>query len=136
MSKVPVFRAFTGVAASTAIVCLLFEEGFETFEPITLAYCLAAVLSLAGALIPARPAAEARPLPARGEPFRLESFGITAREREFVLEFLDGKSMKEIAFEHAISHSTVRNAFSSVYVKLRLSGVAELFALGAYYRIE
>jgi DNA-binding NarL/FixJ family response regulator len=138
MSKVPVFRAFAGIAASTAIVSLLLEEGFEAFEPITLAYALVAALSLAGAFIPTRaaPRTRARPRPSRGESLRLESFGITPRERELVLEFLDGKSMKEIALEHGISHSTVRNVFSSVYEKLGLSGSTELFALGAYYQIE
>ncbi len=45
-------------------------------------------------------------------------------------------SSEEIAFGHGISYFTIRNAFSSVYVKLRLSGSAEFFALGAYYRIE
>jgi DNA-binding CsgD family transcriptional regulator len=72
----------------------------------------------------------------RGDVLKLESFGLTAREREFVLEFLGGKTMKEIAIDHGVSFSTVRNALSSVYSKLELSGATELFALGARYRIE
>lgn len=138
ISKVPAFRAFAGIAAATAIVCLLFEEGFDTFEPTTLAYALIAALSLAGAFIPSRsdrgPLARLRA--SRGETLRLESFGITPRQRELVQEFLGGKSMKEISLEQRISYSTVRNVFSSVYEKLGLSGSTELVALGAYYKIE
>jgi DNA-binding CsgD family transcriptional regulator len=138
ISKVPAFRTFAGIAASSAIVRLLFEEGFDTFGPMTLAYALVAALSLANALIPSRAARGplARLRPSRGETLRLESFRITPRERELVQEFLSGKSMKEISLEQHISYSTVRNVFSSVYEKLGLSGSTELVALGAYYTIE
>jgi len=137
-SKVPVFRAFAGIAASTAIVCLLFEEGVDTVEPRIITYALVAALSLITALIPAQaaPGFIAHPRPSKDGRLRLERFGLTRREREFVLEFLAGASMKEMSIEHHLSYSTVRNAFSSVYEKLGLSGSAELFALGAYYEIE
>jgi DNA-binding CsgD family transcriptional regulator len=93
-----------------------------------LACAIAAAASLIGSLPP--------PRPARGEVLRLESFGVTEREREFVGEFLGGKSMKEISIDHGLSFSTVRNSFSSVYQKLGISGSGELTVLGILNKIE
>ena len=116
----------------------LSRSGVSAIEMGRLAPSAVAALSLAGAFIPSRsdrgPLARLRS--SRGETLRLESFGITPRERELVQEFLGGKSMKEISLEQRISYSTVRNVFSSVYEKLGLSGSTELVALGAYYTIE
>jgi DNA-binding CsgD family transcriptional regulator len=138
MSLVPVFRAIAGIAASAAIFCLLSEEGLDDFDAATIAYILVALLSLAGALVPTRAARGLFPSPRPSglETFRLEAFGVTPGERKYVLELLGGKTMKAIALEHGVSHSTVRNALSSVYEKLGISGSAELLALGAYYRVE
>ena len=138
MSKVPSFRAFAGIAASAAIVCLLVRAGLDKLGPLSLICTLIATLSLVSALFPTSAARVplTQLVPARCETLRLESFGITPREREFVLEYLAGKTMKEIAHDHGVSDSTVRNAFSSVYVKLGLSGGAQLSVLGACYKIE
>jgi DNA-binding CsgD family transcriptional regulator len=138
MSTVPVFRAVAGIAASTAIVCLLVEAGSDAFGPETIACALAALLSLAGAFAPA-PSARgpfAGPRPSGAERLSLESFGLTRKEKAYVLEFLAGKQIKEIASDLGVSSSTVRTALSLAYKKLKLSGGAELLALSAYYRIE
>jgi DNA-binding CsgD family transcriptional regulator len=124
----PDFRSFAGIAASIAIACLLLEGGAARPAPMLLAYALAAVASFIGSFPP--------PRLARGEVLRLESFGVTRREREFVLEFLGGKSMKEISVENRLSFSTVRNTFSSVYEKLGISGSGELTALGLLNKLE
>jgi DNA-binding CsgD family transcriptional regulator len=124
----PDFRSFAGIAASVAIVCLLLDGGSARPAPLILAYAVAAAASFIGSIPPSRPA--------RGEVLRLESFGVTVREREFVLEFLGGKSMKEISIENRLSFSTVRNAFSSVYEKLGISGSGELTVLGLLNRLE
>ena len=138
MSKVPVFRAVAGIAASTAIVCLLVEDGSGAFGPETIAYALAALLSLAGAFVPTRATRGpfAGPRPSRGETLSLESFGLTRKEKTYVLEFLAGKQIKEIASDQGVTSSTVRTALSLAYKKLKVSGSAELLALSAYYRIE
>jgi DNA-binding CsgD family transcriptional regulator len=124
----PSFRSFAGIAASIAIVSLLFDEGTARPEYLTLAYAIVAGASPFGAFLPSRPE--------RGEVFRLERFRLTSREAEFVHEFIAGKTMKEIAIDHSLSFSTVRNTFSSVYEKLGVSGGNELYALGALYKIE
>ena len=124
----PDFRSFAGIAASIAIVTLLLDGGAARPALLILAYAVVAAASLIGSLPP--------PRPARGEVLRLESFGVTSREREFVLEFLGGKSMKEIAIEYHLSFSTVRNTFSSVYEKLGISGSGELATLGVLNRLE
>jgi DNA-binding CsgD family transcriptional regulator len=122
------FRSLAGIAASISIVCLLLDGGSDRPAPMILACAIVAAASLVGSLPP--------PRPAPGEVLRLESFGLTEREREFVREFLGGKSMKEISIDHCLSFSTVRNAFSSVYQKLGISGSGELTVLGILNKIE
>jgi len=124
----PGFRPIAGITASIAIVSLLFDGGAARPVPLILAYAVVAAASLLGSF--------PRPRSARGEVLRLESFGVTEREREFVLEFLGGKSMKEISIENDLSFSTVRNTFSSVYEKLGISGSGELAVLGVLNRLE
>lgn len=138
MSTVPVFRAIAGIMATAAIVCLLVEEGPDAFGPTTFAYSFAALLSLVGAFVPTPPASGllAGALPSRGETLSLESFRLTPKERTYALEYLAGKRIKEIASDHGVASSTVRNALSLAYKKLGISDSAELLALGAYYRIE
>lgn len=138
MSKVRVFRAFAGIAAGAVIVCLLVEGRFDFFEPRSVAYAFAVALSLMGAFVPASlvRGPQMRALPTSGESLSLESFGLTPKERIYVLEFLGGKQIKEIASDHGVAASTVRNALSLAYKKLGISSKAELLALGAYYRIE
>jgi DNA-binding CsgD family transcriptional regulator len=67
---------------------------------------------------------------------RLESLGLTERERRFVRTFNQGKTLKEISIEVHFSESTVRNAFSNIYRKLDIRRTEELAALGERYRID
>jgi DNA-binding CsgD family transcriptional regulator len=71
-----------------------------------------------------------------GETLSLASFGLSPREREFALERIGGRSVKEIGSDHGVAASTVRNALSSAYRKLGITGSAELAALGATYKVE
>jgi DNA-binding CsgD family transcriptional regulator len=136
IGKVPPFRAFSGIAAFLVIVWLLVDRGSPLFEPRTLLCTLIASISIMGALLPPRLSRRhSSRLPAVGEGIKLEDFGLSRKEREFVLEFLRGMSMKEISIEHRLSYSTVRNTFSSAYAKLGVSKNTELIALGALYKI-
>jgi DNA-binding CsgD family transcriptional regulator len=135
MNRVPVFRAIAGIAAATAIVFLLVEEDFDAFEPATIANALAALLVLASVLVPTPPAGGPFSMP-RGEVLRLESFGLTRREREYALDYIAGKQIKEIACDRGVGASTVRTALSLAYKKLGISSGAELRVLGAYYHVE
>lgn len=71
----------------------------------------------------------------RREVFDLEKRGLTAREAEFTRLLLAGKTMKEIALDSGVTSSTVRNAMSSVYAKLGISGLGELHEIGATYTV-
>ncbi len=135
MSRGPVIRAIAGISAVAAIVCLLVEEDFDAIEPATLAGALAALFSLASILEPT-PSARGPIDGPRGERLSLESFGLTRKEKEYVLEYLAGKQIKEIACDGRVTASTVHTALSLAYKKLRISGGAELRVLGAYYRVE
>jgi DNA-binding CsgD family transcriptional regulator len=131
------FRIVVGVGASLAIVYLLFEEGYRLFDPRTLACAIVSVLTLVGAFLERWEDRRGLAMPlATGESLKLDEFKLSEREREFVLECLSGKAMKEIAIDHGLSGSTVRNIFSSAYRKLGISGLKELVALGARYKIE
>jgi len=57
---------------------------------------------------------------------RLSRAGLSARQVEFIGEFMSGRSMKEISVAHSCASSTVRNTFRSIYRKLHLSGSVEL----------
>ena len=124
------FRSAVGLAASAAVAGLLVDWGEAERPAVVVVLCAAAGAAqlLSSIVLFARP---------RNEVLHLERFGVTAREKEFVLEFLGGKSMKEISVDQGVAFSTVRNAFSSVYCKLKLSGgEAELLALGMRYHVE
>jgi DNA-binding CsgD family transcriptional regulator len=121
-------RPLAGVAASLSIVRLLLGAEAEIHELEIVAHSVIAALVLSSALVPRRRR--------HGERLNLARFHLTARELEFMRAFLDGKPMKEIAMDHGVSPSTVRNAFSSIYEKLGISGSAELYALGASCAID
>jgi DNA-binding NarL/FixJ family response regulator len=51
---------------------------------------------------------------------------LTPREREILQRIADGKSIKEIAFEHDTSYKTVENQRQAIMQKLKLFSIAEL----------
>jgi DNA-binding CsgD family transcriptional regulator len=122
------FRPVVGVAASLSIVRLLLGAEAEIQELEIVAHGVIAALVLSSALVPRRMRYRER--------LNLARFHLTARELEFMRTFLDGKPMKEIAMDHGVSPSTVRNAFSSIYGKLGISGSAELYAFGTSSAID
>ncbi len=61
----------------------------------------------------------------------LAMLGLSRREREFVLERVGGKSIKQIAIERSLCQSTVRTVMSCAYEKLGLCGADELAAWAA-----
>jgi DNA-binding CsgD family transcriptional regulator len=67
--------------------------------------------------------------------FDLIKHGLTPREAQFTRLVLAGKTMKEIAIDCGVTSSTVRNAMSSVYGKLGISGERELVEIGATYTV-
>ena len=69
------------------------------------------------------------------EVFYLAKHGVTPRQAQFVRLALAGMSMKAIAIECNVTSSTVRNAMSSVYAKLGISGYRELVEIGATYTV-
>jgi DNA-binding CsgD family transcriptional regulator len=67
---------------------------------------------------------------------RLSDFKLTAREHRVIKLRVSGMSVKEIAHEIGIAHSTVRNALSTSYKKLGLECGEELLAMGERYTVE
>jgi DNA-binding NarL/FixJ family response regulator len=129
--------ACASVVVALAMIPLIFSDGHPLLSMHNLA-CLALVAaSVAGAISRLRADSDRRRRAIAGlKTLSLLDRGLTCREREIVLDFLAGKSMKAISIERRISNSTVRNTLSSVYKKLSVSGSAELYALGARYRVE
>ena len=130
-------RGLIGITASIAIADLLIESGTSLLDPKTLACTAIATASLANALI--HPRAGQGPSAFRaasGDTLKLAGFGLTLREQELVLGYLSGKRMKVLSRDYKLAPSTVRNALSSAYKKLGISGSAALSALGAKYKIE
>jgi DNA-binding CsgD family transcriptional regulator len=135
--RVWVFRTFVWITSSLTIVGLLAEDELDSIEPKDIACALVATVCFAEGVV--EPIACSKPnfRPAfRGETIKLKSYGLTEREQEYVLEFLDGMSMKEIATEHCVSGSTVRTTFCSIYGKLNVKGSGKLLSLGARYKVK
>lgn len=130
--------ALSGFASTAAIVALLIDAHAVLSWPRHVGSLLVAVITLAVSLalgVGVLRGRESESIAA----FAPDSFDLSClsdRERELVLEFLGGASMKEIAVVYGISYSTVRNTFSAVYRKLNVSGSSELFALGSRYRVQ
>lgn len=61
----------------------------------------------------------------------LAGLGLSPREIQFTKELLAGMTMKEIAANHGLAGSTIRNTFHSIYRRLSLGGQAELAVFGA-----
>ncbi|MDP3179476.1 MAG: LuxR C-terminal-related transcriptional regulator, partial [Spirochaetaceae bacterium] len=73
---------------------------------------------------------------ARKPVLKLESIGLTERERRFVRAFVEGKSLKQISIETRFSESTIRMAFSTIYRKLGIRRCEDLAVLGERYHID
>jgi len=131
------FRACVGSCSALTIVALMAQAKGTVSRPRDLACGAVAALALASGFF-----ASGEP-PGRGLGFRgakdgelrLAVLGLSARERELVLLFVRGASMKQIAIEKGLSHSTVRTTFCSAYAKLGVKGSAGLTALGALYKM-
>ena len=103
----------------------------------TLISCMLACGGLCMALATAAsPAGRSILLWRKKETLKLVDFGLSTRERAFVLAYLGGKSMKVIASDNGVSSSTVRNTFSNAYAKLGIVDSHELRALGERFNVE
>lgn len=67
---------------------------------------------------------------------RLASFKLNMRETQAVKGRMQGKTVKEIAYESGKAESTIRNALSTACRKLEIQGREDLLALGERYRVE
>lgn len=64
-----------------------------------------------------------------GEADPLEGYGLTPREREVCMLLLGGRSRKQIGAQLHISYATVGFHCTSLYKKLNINSLSELFAL-------
>jgi len=67
--------------------------------------------------------------------FSLKGHGLSAAEGRYVKEIATGKNTKEIAAEHGVSESTVRNSLSRAYRKLGFEDRTAIAALAERYDI-
>lgn len=67
---------------------------------------------------------------------RLENYRLTPREKEVCTLLLGGRSRKQIAVELHISYATVGFHCASLYKKLDINSLSELFALFGYREIK
>ena len=65
----------------------------------------------------------------------LRAMGLSYRERMFAQELLGGMLLKQIAYEHELTESTVYNTLANAYKKLGVRDSHELRALGVKYQI-
>jgi DNA-binding CsgD family transcriptional regulator len=65
----------------------------------------------------------------------LMSKGLAEAEQHYIRGVISGKTVKEVAFEHSISESTVRNTLSRAYKKLGIRGKADVSGLAERYEI-
>ena len=132
--RILIVRTIVEINASGAIVALLVQDETDLLAPKALLCgaiaCVAFISTIRQVCLFHRIRDD------REATIRLENFGLTPRERETVLEFMAGKSMKEIAIDRGLPYSTVRNDFSAVYRKLGIRGSAQLISLGIRYKIE
>jgi DNA-binding CsgD family transcriptional regulator len=70
------------------------------------------------------------------ERISLSEKGITSAGVAYAMALLAGKSVKEIAFEHDVTESTVRNSLARVYVKLGVSSMPTFMSLASRYDIS
>lgn len=66
----------------------------------------------------------------------LSAKGLSATEIAYAMALLSGKNVKEIAFEHDVSESTVRNSLARVYGKLGVSSMFSFMSLASRYDIS
>jgi DNA-binding CsgD family transcriptional regulator len=65
----------------------------------------------------------------------LDAKGLAEAERLYISSVIAGKSVKEVAFEFAVSESTVRNTLSRAYKKLGVTSKSGLATLAEKYEI-
>jgi DNA-binding NarL/FixJ family response regulator len=65
----------------------------------------------------------------------LSEMGLTLSERAYVLAMIDGKSVKEIAFDYEVSESTVRNTIARACKKLAVEDSTGLAVLAATHEV-
>lgn len=65
----------------------------------------------------------------------LKESGLTPSESEYAISIVDGKSVKEIAIDFAVSESTVRTTISRACRKLGVADTTGLFVLSATHEI-
>ncbi len=66
----------------------------------------------------------------------LEGKGLSAAERTYVRAVIDGKEVKQAAFESGVSESTVRNTLARAYKKLEVANRSGLLALAQKFEIS
>ncbi len=66
----------------------------------------------------------------------LSSLGLTGKEILYLKALLADKSMKEIAFDHNVKESTVRNTLARVYKKFEVADKSELKAKCARFSLK
>lgn len=67
--------------------------------------------------------------------FSLKERGLSEAEGHYVIDVARGKNTKEIAAEHSVSESTVRNSLSRAYRKLGVEDRAAIATLAEKYRL-
>lgn len=65
----------------------------------------------------------------------LSEMGLTLSERAYVLAMIEGKSVKEIAFEYEVSESTIRNSIARACKKLAVEDSTGLAVLAATHDV-
>ena len=127
MRKILSVHSITGVAASLASISLMVKAEPRIFKLHALAYGTIAAVSLTSAI--AHKAAGLRRATPDGHGTAsgwIEGSELSEQQRCLTLEILEGKTMKEIAFQHKLAYSTVRTVLSKSYGKLKVSGMTEL----------
>ena len=69
------------------------------------------------------------------ERLSLAEKGLTTTEIVYATELLSGRSVKEIAFSHDVSESTVRNSLARIYGKVGVGSMAAFTSLGSRYDV-
>jgi DNA-binding CsgD family transcriptional regulator len=66
----------------------------------------------------------------------LKAKKLSEAEYHYLIDLRNGKHLKEIAFDHGVSESTVRNTLARTYKKLGVKDKSELMALTAVHTLK
>jgi len=94
-------HSLSGIAAFVAIIALLAESDSDILDLRTLGFGAIAVASLASGFVRGPGVRGRRRGPSPGGRLWIEKSALSAREKELVLECLDGASMKAIAMDQS-----------------------------------